>query len=698
MFRPHRSTLFLALLSLASQGAFASTTYGDLNNFDTVNDTGVECHGFEIEIEGARSTDITYTYDWNHYGPPRITEDLSNPASPKVIIRYESLKNPDGTWAAYTAMPAAPLGPTDGHMCTNPSVNEGCEHFGVGYYGTPTAIRYNWLVDDNSSGHNLVHHSVPVMVATPSWNYVPPAPAQPAVVVAVIPAPVVPIPEARQFGEPSFVKVIKTTTHNAGNVALRDLVSDDKNGDGRNDWQNAEPAQVETEFKLLQTNSGANPAKEELQGLGDDMGNGSETVTRRYEFYKYGATANTRDGENGEAMCDEVNPTTDPNDPGYLHGIGTSVAVTDANGDTQYVNCAEQVVVGDYIGAQMAGFDAAMPLGLVDNLQDGDAAISYTPRTLVIGGNSPYLIQLTQGSLPPGLSLGDYTDPQSGNTSHGVLFGTPTTAGTFNFTVQATDANNAMVSNSYSLKVAGDIVVTPQYLLVVEKFGSGAGTVAGSGIDCGVTCWVLLDQGSSATLHATPAAGSVFNGWGSACAGTGACITTINADTGVSATFTQQYQLTVGKAGGGAGTVTGNGINCGATCGVTLDSGTAVSLAATAASGSVFLGWSGACSGTGNCNTTMSADRSVTANLVPATQQYTLTVAVTGSGVVASSPKGISCGRQCSHAFAVGSTVTLAAKPAKKHAFLGWSGACSGTALICTVPIMGNRSVTATFN
>ena len=73
----HRLPLILALLMLGSHGASASTAYGDLNNFDTVNDTGQECHGFEIEIEDIRSTDITYTYDWNHYGPPRITEDTS---------------------------------------------------------------------------------------------------------------------------------------------------------------------------------------------------------------------------------------------------------------------------------------------------------------------------------------------------------------------------------------------------------------------------------------------------------------------------------------------------------------------------------------------------------------------------------------------------------------------------------------------
>ncbi|MBP6724120.1 MAG: hypothetical protein KA137_04750, partial [Halioglobus sp.] len=349
--------LAAAPFMLGSQGAGASTAYGDLNNFDTVNDTGQECHGFEIEIEGAHSTDITYTYDWNHYGPPRITEGTSSTGGPVVFIRYESAKNSDGTWAAYTAVPAGTLAPTDGHMCTNPAVNEGCEHFGVGYYGAPTAIRYNWLVDN---GGVLVHHTSPVMVATPSWTYQAPVGVQPAVVVAVIPAPVVPVEAGKQFGEPSFVKVIKTTTHSAINVALKDLVSDDKNEDGFNDWQNAEPAEVETEFKLLQANDGANPAKEELKGNEDDAGDGSETVTRRYEFYKYGAAADTIDQENGEAMCDEVNPTNDPDDPLYLHGVGNSVEVTDANGGSYTVDCAAQVVVGDYIGAQMAGFDAAM--------------------------------------------------------------------------------------------------------------------------------------------------------------------------------------------------------------------------------------------------------------------------------------------------------------------------------------------------
>jgi hypothetical protein len=510
------------LVMLGGQGAYASTAYGDLNNFDTVNETGQECHGFEIEIEDIHSTDITYTYDWNHYGPPLIREDNTDPAHPRVIIRYESGRNPDGTWAAYTAMPSVPITPTDGHSCTDPSVNQGCEHFGVGYYGTPTAVRYNWLVD---SGGVLVHHTSPVMVATPNWNYQPPVGGQPAVVVDVIPAPVVPIQFNKQYGEPSFVKVIKTTTHNANKVALGDLVSDDTDGDGNQDWQNAEPAEVETEFSLLQANTDGNDAKEELQGGGDAMDDGDETVTRRYEFYKYGAAANTIDGENGEAMCDEVNPTTDPNDPLYLHGVGTHVEVSNANGDPVYVNCEAQVVVGDYIGAQMAGFDAAMPLGLIDHLQDGEKNVDYTPRSVVVGGNTPYDIVPPVG-LPPGMTLAD----------DGVLSGTPTSGGVFNFTVAATDADNVTVSNTYELTVSGDVVV-PQYALSVQKLGTGAGTVAGNGINCGATCAATLDEGTAVTLIATPAADSKFTGWGGACAGTGNCVVTVNTNTAVSATF-----------------------------------------------------------------------------------------------------------------------------------------------------------------
>ncbi len=455
------STLAIAMLLFGANSASATTVIGDLNNFDTLNDTGQRCYGFEIEIDDVHSTDITYTYDWNHYGAPKIREDNTDPLHPKVFVRYESTKDSNGAWGANnsftnTAIPT--ITPPAGHSCTDPSVNEGCEHFGVGYYGNTTTIKYTWLVDGGAG--NLVPSGSPVSVATPSWVYTPPADMQPAQVVAVIPAPVVPIPAGKQYGEPTWVKVIKTTTHNANVVELKDLVSDDSDGDGLADWTNQEPDEVESEWTLLQANSKGDDKKGELAGGADDMGDGSENVTRRYEFYRYAAAPDTLDGENGEAMCSEVDPTTDPNAPSYLHGVGNHVAVSDANGDTYFVDCTAQTVVGNYIGAQMAGFDAAAPLGLIDNLQDGEADQPYTARTVVIGGDSPYTISITAGSLPDGLVLGDYVDPNTAITSMGVVSGTPTVGGDFSFTVQATDASNATVSKAYTIHVVGGIVST----------------------------------------------------------------------------------------------------------------------------------------------------------------------------------------------------------------------------------------------
>jgi len=85
--------------------------------------------------------------------------------------------------------------------------------------------------------------------------------------------------------------------------------------------------------------------------------------------------------------------------------------------------------------------------------------------------------------------------------------------------------------------------------------------------------------------------------------------------------------LSVTKAGAGSGTVTSSpaGINCGSTCSVNFANGTSVTLAATPASGSVFAGWSGACSGTGACTIAMNAAQSVTATFNLGTGGVTVT-------------------------------------------------------------------------
>lgn len=68
--------------------------------------------------------------------------------------------------------------------------------------------------------------------------------------------------------------------------------------------------------------------------------------------------------------------------------------------------------------------------------------------------------------------------------------------------------------------------------------------------------------------------------------------------------------LQVFKGGTGSGTVTSSpaGIDCGGTCSASFDSGASVTLTAAADSGSLFTGWSGACSGASDtCVVTMDA-------------------------------------------------------------------------------------------
>ncbi|MGA3259608.1 MAG: S8 family serine peptidase [Bryobacteraceae bacterium] len=155
----------------------------------------------------------------------------------------------------------------------------------------------------------------------------------------------------------------------------------------------------------------------------------------------------------------------------------------------------------------------------------------------------------------------------------------------------------------------------------------------------------------------------------------------------------QQFTLTAATAGSGSGSISAS------PPGPSYAAGTVVTLIATPNAGSTFAGWSGACSGTGNCTVTMNANQAVTAafNLtVTVNPTLTITTSGTGSGTVSPSPAGTSCGSGCL-SFAAGTVVALTAAPNTGSTFAGWSGACSGTGS-CTVSMNSNQAVTAAFN
>jgi hypothetical protein len=271
-----------------------------------------------------------------------------------------------------------------------------------------------------------------------------------------------------------------------------------------------------------------------------------------------------------------------------------------------------------------------------------------------------------------------------------------------NTTDQSVNVNFTADGDSISRLVTGTgLPIGPT--LTVTKSGAGTGTVTSSpaGINCGATCANSYATGTLVTLTATPATGSTFMGWtGGNCSGTGTCVVTMNANTTVTAAFiVQSFDLTVNKSGTGTGTVTSAppGINCGATCLFSYSFNTQVTLTASAATGSTFTGWSGACTNTtGSCVVTMNAAKTVTANFTVPTFVLTVNKTGAGTGTVTSTPAGINCGATCSFSFNNNTMVTLTAAPATGSTFTTWSGACTGSGG-CTVTMSAARTVTATF-
>jgi hypothetical protein len=248
------------------------------------------------------------------------------------------------------------------------------------------------------------------------------------------------------------------------------------------------------------------------------------------------------------------------------------------------------------------------------------------------------------------------------------------------------------------------------FTLSIFTDGDGGGSVTGTGIDCGSDCDESYPESAVVALTATADTGSIFNGMtGAVCSGTYICEITMFDNQAVTATFTLvpagDYDLTVNLAGDGDGTVTGTGINCfngaGADCTETYAGGTVITLTATADTGSTFTGWNGSgCSGTGNCEITMSQSRAVEASFTLIQYELSVSIAGNGSGVVLSDPEGISCtsgGGNCTVLYNYGTNVTLAADAESGSLFTGWSGAgCSGTG-DCVVEMTAALSVQATF-
>ncbi|MCX5999364.1 MAG: Ig domain-containing protein, partial [Chloroflexi bacterium] len=131
---------------------------------------------------------------------------------------------------------------------------------------------------------------------------------------------------------------------------------------------------------------------------------------------------------------------------GEVHGTPTTVGTWDFT--VQLVDGAEVTAT-----ASLSIAISAAPAITTTWLPDGNVNAAYSETVDAAGGTTPYTWSITSGTLPAGLLL---------DSSTGAITGTPTTAGTFNFTVRATDnvAGTATASLSISISAAPGIITT----------------------------------------------------------------------------------------------------------------------------------------------------------------------------------------------------------------------------------------------
>ena len=220
-------------------------------------------------------------------------------------------------------------------------------------------------------------------------------------------------------------------------------------------------------------------------------------------------------------------------------------------------------------------------------------ASTYTLTTRTAGtGTGTLSVNPITTAYPSGTVVTVTANPASGSALAGWSGGG--CSGTA-LTCQVTMTANQTVTATFNS--------TLTYDLTVVYAGSGTGTVSNNPFATSYT------PGTSVTLTAAPDSGSSFAGWSGACTGTSTCTVTMSTARSVTATFNliASYSLTTSTTGTGVGAITAS------PAGPTYYDGTAVTLTATAESGSSFTGWSGACSGTSaTCTVTMNADKTVT--------------------------------------------------------------------------------------
>ena len=98
-----------------------------------------------------------------------------------------------------------------------------------------------------------------------------------------------------------------------------------------------------------------------------------------------------------------------------------------------------------------------VPPGSGSTLFPGTVGQPYAQNFFLSGGAAPYTWSVAAGQLPPGLHLQTFNDPRDANNE---LAGTPTTPGTFTFTMQLTDFYGHQATQQFTLQIQLPLQIT----------------------------------------------------------------------------------------------------------------------------------------------------------------------------------------------------------------------------------------------